>query len=222
MSNSTYAAEEFYRKLGAKGLEELAKEWKVNDDVRIVRKLLRKGDKVIDVGCGYGRVAVPLAKAGFDVTGVDISKVLIQDARRRARKERVSARFDTGTMIKLPYKNESFDKIVSLWNTFNELLIKKEQVKALDEIFRVLRTGGAAFIVVRNGEHKEVRRELKARGMGSDGRILTSYLKGIKSISYIHDRSTLRALCRKSKFKRWKVQFKNMNVRRRLAVYLYK
>lgn len=222
MNNSTHVAKEFYRKLGAKGLEELAREWRVSDDVKIVRKLLRKGDKVLDAGCGYGRVAMPLARAGFDITGIDISRVLIQNARRRKKREEVSARFDIGNMVKLPYNNDSFDKIVSLWNTFNELLTKKEQIKALDEIFRVLRPGGMAFIVVRNGEQKEVRRELKERGLGSDGRLLRSELMGIESISYIHDRSTLRRLCRKSKFKRWKIQFKNMNARRRLVLYLYK
>lgn len=222
MSKSIQAATEFYSKLSARGLEKLAKKWRVNDDIRIVRKLLRRSDKVLDVGSGYGRVAIPLAKAGFEVVGIDISGNLVREARRRARKANVSVRFDIGNMVKLPYRKESFDKIISMWNVFNELLTKKEQMKALDEMFRVLRPGGMALIVTKNWGRKEIQAELKKKGTGQDRRLIKSELEGIKSITYIHDRTTLRRLCGKSKFKKCIIHFKNMNARRRLAVYLYK
>lgn len=221
MKNS-HIIEKFYKKLGAERLEKLANEWKVNDDIKFVRKLLRKDDRILDIGSGYGRVAIPIAKAGFDITGIDISDNLIREARRRAKEVGISAKFDVGNMTKLPYKDESFTKIISTWNAFNELLTKKEQSKTLDEVFRVLRPGGTAFVVVRDGEQKEIRKELQEKGAGPDRRLLKDELEGVESVTYMHDRSTLRHLCERSKFKKWKIQFKNMNARRRLVMYLYK
>jgi 2-polyprenyl-3-methyl-5-hydroxy-6-metoxy-1,4-benzoquinol methylase len=46
------------------------------------------GAELIDVPCGYGRHSIPLARAGYKVTGVDRSAALLEEARRRAGHER--------------------------------------------------------------------------------------------------------------------------------------
>lgn len=176
----------------------------------------------MDVGCGYGRVLLPLAKAGWNVIGIDLSEEMIAEARRRAREKKLFVRLDLGDMTALPYSNESFDKIICLWNVFNELLTQREQIRTLNEIFRVLKAGGEAFLVIRDGEQKNVKEDLKKRGTGSDKKILKGAAWGTAYSWYAHDRSTLKKICEKSSFTTYAVRFKYMNGRRRIAVSLYK
>ena len=88
----------FYRRLGPAGLAIRTKpEW----DARIVAQLLEllpRSGRVLDVGCGYGRIAVPLARAGFAVTGLDVSPNLLRAARREAASHGVAVRLDLGSM----------------------------------------------------------------------------------------------------------------------------
>lgn len=200
----------------------MAKKWKIDDDIKIVKRLLKRGDKVLDIGCGYGRVAIPLARSGFDVTGIDIVQKFIKDAKRWAKAHGVLAQFDVGDMIKLPYDNKEFNVIISLWNSFNELFTKKEQICALNEMFRVLAPNGMAFIVLRDSEEKETKKDVGENGGGEDGRVIAENFKGINTSTYIHNKSTLLQICRESNFKKYKTRFKNMNNRRRLILYLYK
>jgi SAM-dependent methyltransferase len=59
----------------------------VEDDVAMYRELTtRHGGAVLELGCGTGRVAVPLAEAGLDVTGVDLSAGMLAVAKKRAGK----------------------------------------------------------------------------------------------------------------------------------------
>ena len=94
----------FYRRLGPAGLAIRTKpEW----DARIVAQLLEllpRAGRVLDVGCGYGRIAVPLARAGFDVTGLDIAPNLVRAARREAARRGVALTLDVGSMTSLPIR----------------------------------------------------------------------------------------------------------------------
>ena len=54
------------------------------------------GGRVLDLACGVGRHSVPLAKRGYEVTGVDISPLFIEKAREYAASEGVDARFEVG------------------------------------------------------------------------------------------------------------------------------
>ena len=69
-------------------------------DANWVAKILKKFDlhrgKVLELGCGNGRVCIPLAKKGYEVTGVDISPMYIEDARKMAKRNKVIARFLVG------------------------------------------------------------------------------------------------------------------------------
>lgn len=54
---------------------------------------LKKSDRIIDLGCGDGRITVGLAKKGFDVEGLDFSKNLLRMAKRKAKKNGLSINF---------------------------------------------------------------------------------------------------------------------------------
>src|SRR5262245_7854682 len=59
----------------------------------LARLSLTPGTQMLDVGCGAGQIAIPAAKAGVNVTGVDIAANLIEQARARAAAEGLTLQF---------------------------------------------------------------------------------------------------------------------------------
>jgi ubiquinone/menaquinone biosynthesis C-methylase UbiE len=99
--------------------------------------------EVLEVAPGPGFFAVELAKLGdFKITGLDISRTLVEIANRNALSARVSIDFRLGNAAAMPFADESFD-IVYCSAAFKNF---SEPVKALDEMHRVLRPGGEAVI----------------------------------------------------------------------------
>lgn len=96
------------------------------------------GTRLLDVACGAGQIAIPAARAGALVTGVDIATNSIERARARARDEGLEARFDEGDAEMLPYEDASFDLVVSLFGAM--FAPRPERVAA--ELLRVCRPGG--------------------------------------------------------------------------------
>jgi SAM-dependent methyltransferase len=96
------------------------------------------GTRMLDVGCGAGQIAIPAAKAGADVTGVDIASNLIEQARERAARQGVKVRFEEGDAEDLPFADASFDLVVSLIGAM--FAPRPERVAA--ELLRVCRPGG--------------------------------------------------------------------------------
>ncbi len=99
---------------------------------------LAPGRRVLDVACGAGQIAVPAARAGARVTGVDIAENWIEQARKRAAAEGLDIRFDVGDAEDLPYDDASFDLTISLIGAM--FAPRPERVTA--ELLRVTRPGG--------------------------------------------------------------------------------
>src|SRR5262249_49923554 len=72
------------------------------------------GLKVLDVACGAGQTALPLARKGCQVTGLDLAANLVEAARKRAQAEGLAIQFDEGDAEQLPYPDASFDVVFSL------------------------------------------------------------------------------------------------------------
>ena len=73
------------------------------------------GQQLLDIGCGAVQTAIPAAKAGIRVTGVDIAGNLIAHARRRAAEARLTVQFDVGDAEALPYEGSTFDVVTSMF-----------------------------------------------------------------------------------------------------------
>ena len=104
----------------------------------IDRLALKPGDLVLDVACGTGNLAIPAARAGARVTGVDIAPNLIAQARLEARAAGCIADFDVGDAECLPYTNGQFDTTVTMFGA----MFAYRPARAAAELLRVTRQGG--------------------------------------------------------------------------------
>lgn len=105
---------------------------------------LADGAHVLEVAPGPGFLAIELAKFGrFQVAGLDISKTFVQIASDNAAKAGVTVAFHHGDAAAMPFDADSFDLIVCMaaFKNFTE------PVRALNEMYRVLRSGGKALII---------------------------------------------------------------------------
>ncbi|MGG1652668.1 class I SAM-dependent methyltransferase [Paenibacillus sp. NRS-1783] len=104
---------------------------------------LPQGSSVLDLCCGMGRHSLALADAGYKVTGVDLSGVLLREAHASDPEGRVS--WHQGDMREVPLE-ESFDAVVNLFTSFGYFEEDAEQLRVLKEIYRLLKPGGRFII----------------------------------------------------------------------------
>ena len=106
---------------------------------RFVERLgIQPGARVLDVACGTGNLAIPAARRGAVVTGVDIAPNLVEQARERAAKEGVVATFDEGDAEALPYTDGSFDVVMTMYGA----MFAPNPELTSSEMARVCRPGG--------------------------------------------------------------------------------
>ena len=99
---------------------------------------IQAGAKVLDVACGTGNTAIPAAKTGASVTGVDIAANLLDQARKRAASEQLTIRFEEGDAEELPYDDRTFDVVLTMFGAM--FAPRPERVAA--ELIRVCKPGG--------------------------------------------------------------------------------
>jgi SAM-dependent methyltransferase len=104
----------------------------------IARLELAPRERVLDVACGTGNLAIPAARAGAAVTGVDIAPNLIAQANSRAADERLSITFEVGDAESLPYESESFQTVVTMFGA----MFAATPERAAAELLRVTESGG--------------------------------------------------------------------------------
>jgi SAM-dependent methyltransferase len=109
---------------------------------------------VLDLCCGMGRHTLALAEAGFRVTGVDLSPVLLREARAYDIKNII--RWIESDMRSLPCEEmfkEGFDAVVNLFTSFGYFEEDEEQLKVLKQIRQVLKPGGRFIIDYMNASY---------------------------------------------------------------------
>lgn len=114
---------------------------------------LKKGERVVDIGCGTGRHALSLAnRPGLDVVGLDRSKEMLREAVLKDRRGKVA--WMLGDARQLPFKDMEFDGVYVV------MVIQhmKNKRKCYSEMHRVLRTGGRCVIVT--SSHERFKRHL--------------------------------------------------------------
>jgi ubiquinone/menaquinone biosynthesis C-methylase UbiE len=134
----------------------------VRDFAARVTSGLPDGAAVLEVAPGPGYLAVELARRGYRVTGLDISRSFVEMAGASARRAGVRARFVLGDAAALPFAAGSFDLIVcqAAFKNFGAA------DRVLDEMHRVLRDGATAVIEDMNRDATRADIDREVRGMG--------------------------------------------------------
>jgi len=104
----------------------------------ITRLGLAPGERVLDVATGTGNLAIPAARTGARVTGVDVAPNLVTQAKTRAAAEGLFIRFDVGDAEALSYADGEFDTAVSMFGA----MFAARPERAASELLRVVRPGG--------------------------------------------------------------------------------
>lgn len=136
-------------------------------------KLMAKGlvdkipvnGKILEIAPGPGYFCIELAKLGnYQITGLDISKSFVEIARKNAMEAGLKIDFREGNASAMPFESESFDF------TFCQAAFKNfsEPVKAIAEMYRVLKPNGVAVIadMRRDASSADIEREVKGMNLG--------------------------------------------------------
>jgi SAM-dependent methyltransferase len=137
----------------------------------------REGGRVLELGCGTGRLLMPLARTGAVVTGIDLSAPMLARARARAvrlRRDRRPA-IVRGDVRSLPFRPRTFGVVLAPYGMLQSLVRDDDLEAALDDAARVLRTGGllGVDLVPDLARWDEYGRQERMRGRGPDGSIVT-------------------------------------------------
>lgn len=201
---------QFYKEFGAKKLALRKTEAHTKKELSYLKKYLKKNQKILDLACGYGRFTIPLAKQGYAIEGVDISPNLLNEAKKRAKKQKVNIKFKWGDMRKLPYTENNFDSIICMWSAFIELSKEKDQLQALREMLRVLKKGGFAFLEM--PALKNIKKKISV-----------DLIDGVEAVPMYHqDKNSLKKLMKIVKPKKYKIFVDEFGGRNRLLFIFWK
>jgi ubiquinone/menaquinone biosynthesis C-methylase UbiE len=134
---------------------------------------------VLELGCGTGRVSLPLAKAGVKLVGLDRSEPMMARARSRLARGPLAARgnlrFLRGDIRQLPFRSGLFSMVLAPYGILQSLLRERDLAATLDSVARVLQPGGLFGIdlVPDVPNWKEYHNRVQLRGRAANGTHLT-------------------------------------------------
>jgi ubiquinone/menaquinone biosynthesis C-methylase UbiE len=137
-----------------------------------LRTVLPQGGDMLEVAPGPGFVAIEMAKGGaYRVTGLDVSRTMVELAHRNAAEAGVDVAFRHGNVSAMPFADNSFDLLAcsAAFKNFSE------PHRALEEMYRVLRPGGTAVVLDlrRDVPMSEIRKYFGSIGLSTVERWIT-------------------------------------------------
>lgn len=120
----------------------------------VIKELgVNKNHSLLDLGCGYGRHSLELAKRGYKVTGLDYSNYMINLARKRAKKEDLKVKFIRGDMRKINFES-CFDYVLSFFTSFGYFDKESDDIKVIKGAYKALKKNGYFFLDLANSQRK--------------------------------------------------------------------
>ncbi|MGA8530986.1 MAG: class I SAM-dependent methyltransferase [Acidobacteriaceae bacterium] len=182
MTNTTIAAMTMPKAHRDRGIEGGMARWYAKTTARSMQEFqklaqriageLPEGGRVLEVAPGPGYFCIELAKLGpYAVAGVDLSPTMVEIARKKAAEAGVQVEFQQGNSANLPFPRASFDFLVcrAAFKNF------AQPVKALQEMYRVLKPGGRALVIDlrRDASWGDVNHAVDEMGLGLVNRVIT-------------------------------------------------
>jgi ubiquinone/menaquinone biosynthesis C-methylase UbiE len=174
------------------------------ETARAIAGQLPPGSAVLEVAPGPGYLALELAKLGaYRITGLDISRSFVRIATENARRAGVAIDFRHGDVANMPFPGESFDFVVCV-AAFKNF---PDPVAALDEIHRVLRSGGRAsiFDMRKDAPRDALDREVRDMQLSPPSAFLTKWIFRLGLLRAAYTREALEAVVARSKFGRGEI-----------------
>jgi SAM-dependent methyltransferase len=103
------------------------------------------GGRVLELGCGTGRLTIPLGRAGVPIVGIDRSTPMLARARQRVSRSRLQSKVQLvrGDIRALPFRKRApFDMVMAPYGMLQSLLRERDLAATLDAVHAVLRRGG--------------------------------------------------------------------------------
>ncbi len=101
------------------------------------------GGTTLELGCGTGRIAMPLGRAGVSLVGIDRSDAMLARARRRVNRARLNGRVSIvrGDIRALPFPASTFSLVIAPYGVLQSLLRERDLAETLRAVYGVLRPG---------------------------------------------------------------------------------
>ena len=106
------------------------------EQLKILSQIIKKSKpkRILEAGCGTGRILIPLVNQGHTIEGFDLSKNMLNELHRKTKKIKTKI----GDIEKIPYKNNTFDLVYSI----TVLIHMQDFKKGFKEMYRVTKKGG--------------------------------------------------------------------------------
>lgn len=132
-------------------------------------------ERILDLACGFGRHSLELARRGFEVVGVDITKVYVEDAIKHAELENLPARFIHADIREVDFKDE-FDVVLNMADgAVGYLENEAENLKIFDVIAKALRQGGKHVMDIMSADYADTHFPCDLWDMGQNGLTLSKF-----------------------------------------------
>jgi SAM-dependent methyltransferase len=130
--------------------EELLTPERTAAELELIWKLLElePGLELLDLACGHGRIANPLAERGVRVTGLDATPYFLELARADAAERGIEVEYVEGDMRSIPW-TDRFDRVLSWFTSFG-YFDDDENRQVLAEAYRALKPGGLLAVELNN------------------------------------------------------------------------
>lgn len=114
---------------------------------KIFQRLFQKEDTILELGCGVGRIAIGLYELGYrNILATDYAKNMIKKARHLAKILNYSIPFRQCNARDLEFEDDVFDGLIFGFNGLMQIPQKEERIKAMKEMYRVLKGNGLSLI----------------------------------------------------------------------------
>ncbi len=168
------------------------------ETARAVAARLPHGAHVLEVAPGPGYLAIELAKQGYALTALDISKSFVRIARENAKKAGVDLDIRQGNAAAMPFLDAPFDFVVctAAFKNFTD------PVGALNEMHRVLKPGGQASIydLRKHASEDEIAAEVRKMNLSALNALLTRWIFRFGLLKSAYTREQLERMATESRF----------------------